>query len=298
MHLALITGGQGGEREVSLASAKNIEKLLKARHQVTVFDFPNDTEKYIAAHKNFNAAIPMIHGKGGEDGVLQGFLETLGVPYIFSGVAAHAVALNKHMAKLIVQEHGITVANSVLIQRGESHTYSKAIVVKPVSGGSTVATAIARSQQELDVALKAAGEVDEFILVEDFIPGDEFTVGVIDEGNKAIALPVIQIKSPGGFFDYQSKYDPKALAEELCPAPHSQERTEKLQQLAIAAHQALGCRHLSRTDIIVTHDGTPYFLETNTIPGMTATSLVPKAVRVSGRELTTLFERWIHNVVS
>lgn len=298
MHLALITGGETGEREVSLNSAKNIEELLKTKHTVTVFDFPTDVEKFVSLHKNFDAAIPMIHGKGGEDGVLQGFLETLGVPYIFSGVSSHSVALDKHKTKLIVAKHSITTPQSSLIHRGKAHTYTQHFVVKPVCGGSTVATAIVHSQEELDAALLAAGKVDEWILVEDFVAGDEFTVGVIEEYGQPVALPVIQIKSPGGFFDYQSKYDATKLAEELCPAPISQELTKKLQQLAITAHQALGCRHLSRTDIIVAADGTPYFLETNTIPGMTSTSLVPKAVKVSGRELASLFEAWLGSVVS
>lgn len=297
MNLAIITGGQTGEREVSLASAKNIKELLTAKHAVTVFDFPVDTEKFIAVHKNFDAVIPMIHGKGGEDGVLQGFLETLGVPYIFSDVTAHAVSLDKHKAKLIIQEHGIATAKSVLIHRGGDHTYSQHIVVKPVSGGSTVATAIAHSQEELDAALVAAGAVDEFILVEDFIAGDELTIGIIETNNQTVALPVIQIKSPNGFFDYASKYDQTKLAEELCPAPISLELTKKLQQLAITAHHALGCRHLSRTDVIVAADGTPYFLETNTIPGMTATSLIPKAASVSGQNLADIFQTWLNSVL-
>lgn len=264
---------------------------------VTVFDFPADVDRFIEVHKNFDAAIPMIHGKGGEDGVLQGFLETLGVPYIFSGVEAHAMALDKHVAKLMVSAQGVTVATSVTLEPGQPHHFTNPVVVKPLDGGSTIGTSLVKKAEDLEKALKAAFKESAHILVEDFIAGDEFTIGVIDEAGKSVALPVIQIKSAGGFFDYASKYDATKLAEEICPAPISEELTKKLQQLAVTAHQALGCQHLSRTDFIVTHDGTPYFLETNTIPGMTSTSLVPKAVQESERDLVNLFERWLREVI-
>lgn len=291
--IAVITGGISTERDVSLRSAENVRKLLAEFYDVDVFDFPGDREKFLAGYKKYCAAIPLIHGKGGEDGALSEFLERLGVPYLFSGVSAHAVALDKDKAKIIVAAHSVAVPRSITIQKDAYCAYQRPSVIKPLDGGSSVATAIVRSQEELDAALRNAFDVAHDVLVEDYVRGDEFTVAVIDDGAGPRALPVIMIRAKDGFFDYKSKYTADALAEEICPAPIDASLAKQLQQLAVAAHTALGCAQVSRTDIIVDENGTPWFLETNTIPGMTETSLLPKACAADGVAFVDVLRKWI-----
>lgn len=291
--IAIVTGGESTEREISLKSAKNVQNVLTGRYEVTVFDFPDDCEAFFAARHDFAVVIPVMHGKGGEDGALQGFLETLRIPYIFSRILAHAVALDKDKTKALVAASGIATPASIVLHRGERCRYVHPSVVKPRDGGSTVATAIVRSQEELAVALEAAFVVSHDIIIEDFIDGEEFTVAVIDDERGSRALPVILIRPQQGLFDYKSKYDVHALADEVCPAPIAPELTASLQDIALKAHQILGCRQVSRTDIIVDEHGVPWFLETNTIPGMTETSLLPKACDVDGRGFASYLAYWI-----
>ena len=290
--IAILTGGSGSEREVSLRSAKHIEEILRSYYEVTVFDFPKDREIFLLQRHLFSLAIPLIHGKGGEDGTLQGFLETLDIPYLFSGIQSHGIALDKEKTKILVEHHGIRIPKSITLRKGESTTYNHSVVVKPLDGGSSVATSIVHSQGELDRALEAAFAESEYVLVEDFIEGQEFTVAVIEENGQPMVLPVILIQSEQGLFDYASKYDPDHLAQEICPAPIAQDLSERLQEIARKAHLVLHCRHMSRTDIIVDRDGQAWFLEINTIPGMTQTSLVPKAITASGRTIANVFRNW------
>ncbi len=292
MKLAIVTGGTSSEREVAFWSAANVENVLKGRFDLTVYDFPIQIDKFLADRVSIDVVIPVLHGKGGEDGTIQGFFETLGVKYLFSGVEALALSLDKEKAKTIAAAYGINTPQSITLRRGESMNYDHPVVVKPMDGGSTVGIAIAKSAAELEKALELAFQYAEKVLVEDFIEGDEFTVGVVEEDGEAKALPVIQIRAKG-FFDFAQKYDKSALAEEICPAPISPELTTKLQAMAVTAHTAFGCRHLSRTDIMVDKSGKPWFLETNSIPGMTETSLWPKALKVSGRDFAEVFVGWV-----
>jgi len=292
MKLAIVTGGRSSEREVAFWSAANVENILKGRFDLTVYDFPTQIDKFLSDRPSIDVVIPVLHGKGGEDGTIQGFFETLGVKYLFSGVQALALSLDKEKAKAVATQNGINTPQSKTLRRGEVMNYDHPIVVKPMDGGSTVGIMIAKSRDELAKALTLAFQYAEKVLVEDFIEGDEFTVGIVEENGEAKALPVIQIRAKG-FFDFAQKYDKSALAEELCPAPISDELTAKLQVMAITAHTALGCRHLSRTDIMVDKSGTPWFLETNSIPGMTETSLWPKALKVSGRDFGEVFSIWL-----
>ena len=295
-HVAIITGGTGTEREVSLKSALNLKELLRDLYDISVFDFPADLSKFLAQHKDFHCAIPMMHGKGGEDGELQGFLETLQVPYLFSGIEAHVIGVNKELSKKLVAKHGVQGATAIIVGADSLVAFEKPCVIKPLSGGSSVATAIVKSTDQFEDALKKALLVGEKVMIEDFIEGDEFTVGIIEENGVPVALPVIAIKAKDGFFDYDSKYKTESLAEEICPAPINEALTRQLQELALTAHTVIGCRHMSRSDFIVDKNGTPWFLEINTIPGMTATSLVPKAIQVSKRSLPQIFTQWIDNV--
>ncbi len=291
--IAIITGGTSSEREIALRSAANVVELLHGEFDVATFDFPTEREAFLAQHKTFDVVIPVLHGKGGEDGVIQGFLETLGLPYLFSGVQAHAIALDKEKTKLIVSAHGVKTPQSLTIEKGDALRYDHPVVVKPFDGGSSVATIIARSQEELTGGCVAAFAHSSRLLVEDFVAGQEFTVAVVEKDGQTVALPVIAIRPREGFFDFDSKYNAANLADEICPAPILVELSNKLQALAVTAHTAIGCRHVSRTDFIVDEAGEAWFLETNTIPGMTATSLLPKALLAAGSSLKEILCSWI-----
>ncbi|MBT4849800.1 D-alanine--D-alanine ligase [Candidatus Parcubacteria bacterium] len=288
--IAVLTGGDSSERSVALQSAKNVLASLRKRYNVKVFDFPKGLDTFSKEYKNFDVAVPIFHGPGGEDGAVQGYLKTLGVPFIFSDIEAHAIGMNKENSKLLVEKAGIKTPGSQILKQTKLK-YSKPVVIKPLAGGSSIGINIARNQVQLDKALKEALKYDQTILVEDYIKGDEFTVSIIEDKGKEFALPVIEIRSKNKFFDYQSKYDPD-LVEEICPAPIDKKLSSELQRLALLAHQTIGARHLSRSDFIISGKNI-YFLEINTIPGITKNSLLPKSLLTAGINLEDLLDYWI-----
>ncbi len=233
-----------------------------------------------------------IHGQWGEDGTIQGMLELLGIPYVGSGVLASALAMDKVMAKTVLAASGIEVPAGFVVSRTDwpeerESTLARAedlglpLVVKPVRQGSSVGVVMVDSPSELPGAIEVGFQLDDRVMVERRLMGTELTVGVIGNGSALRALPVIEIATKAEFFDYRAKYDP-ALTDEICPARISDELALRVQEVAMAAHRALGCRDMSRTDMIATADGRVVTLEVNTIPGMTANSLLPKAARVAG----------------
>lgn len=295
--VAIVTGGVSSERVIALRSASNVADLLRDTFEITTFDFPKDINLFLQKYHEIELVIPVLHGKGGEDGTIQGFLETLGLPYLFSGVQAHAIALDKEKTKIVVSAVGIKTPQSRTIEKGDPVHYDHPVIVKPLDGGSSVATAIAKSQEELIKACESASEHSVKLLIEDFVAGQEFTIAVVEKDGRTTALPVIAITPKNGFFDFSSKYNQDNLADEICPAPINRELSDKLQAIAQLAHVSLGCRHVSRTDIIVDHNGEAWFLETNTIPGMTATSLLPKALIASGSSLKEILCGWINKEI-
>jgi len=245
-----------------------------------------------------------LHGTWGEDGRIQGLLDTLGLAYTGSGVLASALAMDKVMAKTVLAAAGIDVPKGVVARSAEGADLAAArglglpVFVKPVAGGSSVGSRIVRDASELGPAITAALAFDERALVEEYVEGRELTVAVI--GNDELqALPVIEIVTKHQFFDYSAKYD-SGESEEICPAQIPASVANQAQEMAIAAHRALGCRGMSRTDIVwdpaAPHDtkaSRMVALEVNTIPGMTANSLLPKAARVAGIPFAELLERLI-----
>lgn len=239
-----------------------------------------------------------IHGRWGEDGTIQGMLELLGIPYVGSGVLASALAMDKVMAKTVLAAHGIEVPRGFVVSRTgwpeeRESTLARAedlgfpLVVKPVRQGSSVGVVMVDSAAEIAAAVDSGFGLDDRVMIEERLRGTELTVGVIGNGSGLRALPVIEIATKAAFFDYRAKYDP-ALTDEICPARISDELARRVQQIAMDAHNALGCRDMSRTDFIATADGRVVALEVNTIPGMTANSLLPKAARVAGIEFGDL----------
>lgn len=295
MKVAILTGGQSSEREIALASAENVKNSLTTKYQVDLFDFPKDINKFLTLYSNYQAAIPVFHGPGGEDGVIQGFLKTLNIPFIFSDVSAHAVGMDKSLSKHLATQIGLLTADYIILNSYKKLEFKKSVVIKPLAGGSSIGISIAHKQKDLDKALQEAFKYANKVLIEDYIHGTELTVPVIDKGKKTFALPVIEVRSKNDFFDYESKYDDK-LVDEICPAPIDDKLAKKVQEQAIKIHRALGARHISRTDFIVSNNKI-YFLETNTIPGMTNNSLLPKSIRASQEDFSKLLDIWIKSVI-
>ncbi|MEN9647725.1 MAG: hypothetical protein RLY57_529 [Candidatus Parcubacteria bacterium] len=286
MNIAVITGGETGEREVSIRSAKNIAEVIDFG-KVKTFIFPEERNHFISEASQFDVVIPVIHGKGGEDGSLQGLCENLNLPYIFSRITTHAIAIDKQFTKEIVTSLGITTSQT---------TDTFPCFAKPRNGGSSVASKYCQSKEEY-IELQEQHEYIEFIK-EVPIKGREFTVGVIEQGGKAVVLPVIEIVPKGAFFDFENKYNPLNLAQEICPANIDSEVKTELQRQALLVHEHLQTRHISRSDFIVTEDHQVYFLEINTIPGMTGTSLIPKMLAEEHMSLKELIKNWCEEVMN
>lgn len=286
MNIGIITGGITGEREVSLASAKNIQKLLEIGDE-NVFDFPDDRDKILNNNDSIDIFIPVIHGKGGEDGEIQIILDRINKPYIFSTPEVHKVALDKRLAKKIAIDNKISVPREI----NPDEFRDGKVFAKPVNGGSSVNTILTDSRSELDTFLKSNSETE--FIIEEAIEGREFSVGVVEKDNINISLPVVEIKPKSSFFDYESKYDEEKVAEEICPADIDEELTENLKSTALKIHESIGCSHISRSDFIVDNNNTIYFLEINTIPGITYTSIIPKAIKVEGLDFRELMTSWI-----
>jgi len=294
--IAILTGGESAEREIALLSSEFIYSQAKRFFDVQVFDFPKELDLFIKERESYDLAIPVFHGRGGEDGQIQGFLQTLKIPFVFSGIDGHSAGMNKIFTKQIATTLGIKQTAYQIIEPGQKTEFKIKSVVKPYDNGSSVGVFIVTSQKELDMAIERVLQVSQKALVEDYLEGNEYTVGVVEENGKLAALPVIWIKPGNEFFDYESKYSDSGT-EEICPAPIAPLLAEKMQQVALKVHRSLDLRHMSRSDFIVVKDE-PYFLEVNTIPGLTKNSLIPKAVKTSGRDFGLLLKGWIESALS
>lgn len=301
LNLALLYGGISSEREVSIAGGRQVfEALDKEKYAVTVYDPKTDLGKLVNDATHIDVALIILHGPYGEDGTIQGLLELLHIPYQGAGVLGSSVAIDKQVSKKMFEAEKLPVPQSVALNEIDG-VYSELIVaklglplfVKPATGGSSIGMSLVRSEDELVPAVEKALRFDSRVLVEAFIEGTELTCAVI--GNDTLeALPVIEIIPDNGtsiFFDYEAKYTPGAT-QEICPARIPDSVTERVQKLAVKAHNALNLRGCSRTDMILKGDDL-YILETNTIPGMTETSLLPLAAKTAGMSFSALLDRLI-----
>jgi D-alanine-D-alanine ligase len=298
--IALLAGGISSEREVSLKSGQQVHQALdKDKYEVRRYDPQTDLPKLMAEASQIDAALIILHGPYGEDGTVQGLLELLDIPYQGAGVLGSALAMNKLAAKQMYEKAELPVPPYVVVMRASALDAEPAIqrlglpvVVKPVSAGSSIGMSIVRSDRELAPALEKAFEHDATVMVEAYIAGIELTGGVL--GNETLqALPLIEI-IPGqqhAFFDYEAKYT-AGVTQEICPARIDADVTQKAQQYAQTAHKALYCKGYSRTDMIL-RDRDIFVLETNTIPGMTPTSLFPQAAQAAGISFSQLLDRLI-----
>jgi D-alanine-D-alanine ligase len=300
IRLALIAGGTSDEREVSLRGAAGVEQALDSgKYEVVRYDPATDLARVAADAARIDAAFLLLHGVNGEDGTIQGFLDLLGIPYQGAGVLGSALAMDKNLAKTLYKLHGLPVAPWVMAEPGDLEDTGRIVaevglpcVVKPVRQGSSIGMSIVRTVEQLPAALRLALRHDSEVMVEAYIKGRELTVGVI--GNDQVeALPLIEIIPDARyeFFDYEAKYQPGA-SKEICPAPVDDQVRQKAQAYAVAAHRSLQLRGYSRTDMILSGDEL-YLLETNTIPGMTPTSLLPQAAAEAGIPFAALLDRLI-----
>jgi D-alanine-D-alanine ligase len=281
--IAVLKGGPSAEREVSFLSGGRVaEALRKAGYQV---------EEIVVNGPDFvippgtDVAFLGLHGTFGEDGQIQRILDERGISYTGSGAEASAIAFDKGLSKDRFVAAGIPTPRSELLSRAEDRQLPIPVVVKPPCQGSSVGIALVRNESEFAPALAEALKFGAPVLVEQLIEGRELTVGVLGDE----ALPVIEIRPKSGWFDYKNKYT-EGLTDEICPAPISEPLTKRAQELAVASHRALGCQVYSRTDLMLDAAGQFHVLEVNTLPGMTATSLLPRAAATAGIPFEKLCE--------
>jgi D-alanine-D-alanine ligase len=297
--VALIYGGKSAEREVSLLTGRQVTRaLVEKGFSVTALDLDDNLVTSLKEARP-DVVFIALHGKYGEDGCLQGLLDILDLPYVGSGVLASALAMNKAISKKLFRLEGLLCPKDILVSRYAlkqpglqtiieqiTKNFTYPLVVKPNKQGSTIGLTVVRSLQDLANAVIEASKYDDEVLVEEYISGTEITVGVLGD-TEPQALPVIEIRSVTGLYDYEAKYTP-GMSEHIIPAEISKHAYKAAQDAAIKAHRALGCRHISRSDFIVTPEDEVYILEVNTIPGMTQTSLVPDAAKAAGIEFSDL----------
>lgn len=297
--VALLAGGKSNEREISLASGDGArEALLLGGFSVVDIDpaDPSDLKRLIEEH--FDVAFLCLHGKYGEDGTVQGLLDIIGIPYTCSGVWSSALAMDKAKAKVFYEKAGVPTPPSVTIRKGQVFDVASIIdqlgehvVVKPGSEGSAIGVFIVDGEDAITKALSKALEIDDEVLVERYISGTELTVAVL--GNEdAVALPIIEIIPRSTFYDFESKYAADG-SQHICPARLPEDVAKKVQAEAVKAHKALSCSGTSRSDFILEENGSCWCLETNTIPGMTATSLLPDAAKAAGMSFSELCKKLI-----
>lgn len=325
--VAVLMGGTSAERDVSLSTGRQILNALDpTKYAVYALDTASgdkflppagldqqlrtmtavDRTTAITALPQLPQAAPdsrpdvvfiALHGPGGEDGTVQGMLEVLGIPYTGSGVLASALAMDKVMCKRVLTSVGVQMPRDVTLTRDRSDGMSSLDamplpwIVKPNRQGSTIGMTVVQKPQELKTALDAAFMHDDTALVEQFVSGTEITVPIL--GNEDLeVLPIVEIVPAGGFYDYAAKYTPGAT-DEIVPARISERLAEEARGIARLCHRTLGCRGMSRTDMIVTPEGQTYTLEVNTIPGMTPTSLLPRSAQAAGMAFGQLLDRLI-----
>jgi D-alanine-D-alanine ligase len=321
LRVVVLMGGMSAEREISLRSgAKVLSALDPARYEASAVDLAGIVSARAAdlAHLLFasteggggcldDAALRngrpdivfiALHGGAGENGTVQGMLELLGIPYTGSGVLASALAMNKIMSKKIFEREGIPTPRWVPLSAARRQGAAGLVldslglpcVVKPACEGSTIGVTVVRDASELDGAIDAALCYGPEALAEEFIEGTEITGPVLGNDQPRV-LPLVEIVPRGGFYDYEAKYTPGAT-EEIVPARITEAQTQRARQLTLEAHLALGCRGISRVDMMVGKDDV-YVLEVNSIPGLTETSLVPRAAEAVGIAFPELVDRLI-----
>lgn len=282
--VAVIMGGNSAERKVSLNSGNEVLKGLRsAGVDAFALDFKGDIQKLISEHE-FDRAFLALHGRGGEDGTLQGFLDTLGIPYTGSGVMGSAIAMDKTRSKYLWQGMNLPTPRFGYIEDLDREMITQLVslmgfplAVKPSREGSSIGVFKVTNQTQLEAAISAALKMDEQVLLEQWIEGTEYTIGILD----GKPLPIIGLKTDHVFYDFEAKYE-SDNTQYLLPSGLNQDDEKSLGNLAERAFSALGCDGWGRVDVMRDGKGQFWLLEVNTIPGMTDHSLVPMAAKAAG----------------
>ena len=298
--VAILMGGVSNEREVSLSTGKTVAQYMNLnKFIVSLYDTKKDLPKlFFDISKNkIDICFIALHGKGGEDGSIQGMLELLNVPYTGPGIMASAVSMDKITSKRLFMQEKILTPKFIIV--GNQKINSKEIinkvglpcVTKPSNSGSSVGISIIKNKKDIKRGIKKAWKEDNKVIIEEYIKGKEITVGVL--GNEDIrALPIVENIPKTKFFDFQAKYDAK-FCEEISPARIPAKITKKAQELALKVYKLLDCKGFSRIDMILKKDKI-YVLENNTIPGLTPNSLLPKAAKADNISFSKLLEKIIN----
>lgn len=311
MRIAVLMGGVSSEREVSLASGREVARALReVGHQVTEIDIKDelDNSQSCSSSSNNRGLINFVsssdiasseivfvamHGGAGEDGTVQALLDIMGKPYTGSGMLASALAMDKVLAKRVFEQAGIRTPAWRIVERANVKSVEAAIsnlgglpiVTKPRNQGSTIGISIVKEEGQVEPAVKSALRYSSDVLVEQYITGREITVGILGDS----ALPVIEVAPDKGFYDYECKYT-RGKSKYIVPARIAEDKSREAQDLALKAYHVLGCQDFARVDFRLSHEGVLQCLEVNTIPGMTGTSLVPMAARAGGRPFPQLVD--------
>jgi D-alanine-D-alanine ligase len=318
--IAIVAGGDSSEFGISVKSANEVSKILSSKYityvitiQGTNWYWEDQKGRYQNIDKNdftliaddyrirFNAVFIAIHGTPGENGLLQGYFDMMGIPYTSCGAFCSALTFNKQACKLFLKEYGVPMAESILIRAGENLDPVSIIsqaglpcFVKPNDSGSSFGVTKVKKMEELLSAVSIAFKESNEVIVEAFMDGREVACGVVKTGKESIILPVTEIISKNEFFDYEAKYTP-GKSDEVTPAELPPAVTDEIKRLSSRIYDLLGCKGIVRVDFIII-DGKPNFLEINTIPGMTQESLIPQQAKAAGISLSDLYSMVIEDL--
>ena len=317
--IAIVCGGDSSEHDVSLRSGQGLYSFFdKERYNIYLVDVKGtdwhvalDNGETIEIDKNdfsfvmngkhvyFDYAYITIHGQPGENGVMQGYFDLIHLPYSTSGVLVEAMTFDKYVLNNYLRGFGINVADSILLRRGEAYDeeeIAKRIgmpcFVKPAADGSSFGVSKVKNADQLAPALRVAFMESNEVMIEGFLDGTEISQGIYKTAEKTVVLPATEVVTTNEFFDYDAKYN--GQSQEICPAPISEDLSGHIQEVSKRIYSRLGCSGVVRMDYILAEDGL-YFLEVNTIPGMTSASLVPKMVRTAGLDITDFLTGIIEN---
>ncbi len=299
LKVVVLMGGISSEREVSLISGNEVVKNLdKKKYEVIPVDFNGDCS-WIDEIKP-DLIFIALHGKYGEDGTVQSLLESMGQKYTCSGVAASVLGMNKMFFKFLVNKENIKNPKAIFLRDKKINFFDLKdlgwpVVVKPVLGGSSIGISIVKSKTNLQKAINLAFKYDQEILIEEYIKGIEVSCSVIEDNNKLLALPLVEICPKNGFFDYKSKYN-EEICQEIVPARVSNEISQKIFKISKKIFKLLKCKGMARLDFII-KDNEVYVLEINIIPGMTSKSLLPKEAMAIGISYSELLDKIINSAL-
>ena len=294
--IGVLAGGTSAEREVSLKSGRAVYKALIDLGYNAVSIDVSDNVCQAVRKEGVEIAFIVLHGGYGENGAIQGMLEVMGVPYTGSGILASALAMDKETSKMVFLSHDIPAAPFIAVRKNQVENHGRPVtcvadfplpwVVKPATEGSSIGVSLVRGEEELAAALKEAFAYGDRVLVERYIKGKEIQIGILGQE----VMGGVEVRPLREFYTYEAKYTP-GLTEYILPPEISPSAYDILKELALRAHNALGCSGATRVDFILDECNNPFLLEVNTIPGMTETSLLPKIAKLAGIEFPSLIER-------